>query len=83
MPVFQKFDRGVAPVDYVGKTCTLILPPTEMSMGQAQVLEDASPLLINVKLEQLTEKVNKGEEAVIVGVEKGKKYYYIRKSDDT
>ena len=78
VPVFEKMEAGIEAVDYVGMTCKLVLPPSISQMGQAEVLIDNSPLLVNVKVEsESIGEFEKGAEAVILRKEKNKPYYII------
>jgi len=80
IPVFEKLDTGIDPVDYVGMTCKLVLPASTSNMGQAEVLLEDSPLLINVKTEnESTENLEKGAQAIITRKEKNKPYYIIKR----
>ena len=80
IPVFEKMETGIEPVDYVGMTCKLVLPASISKMGQAEVLIDNSPLLVNVKLEsESTNGLEKGAEAIILRKEKNKPYYIIKR----
>jgi len=80
IPIFEKMESGIAPVDYIGMTCKLILPASNSKLGQAEVLIDDSPLLVNVKVESETiDDFEKGAEAIILRKEKNKPYYIIRK----
>ena len=80
VPIFESLDKGVEAVDYLGLTCKLLLPATTTQMGQAEVLFNDNPLLINVKVSE-TEKtpVLKGEEALIVGRSSDERYFLIEK----
>ena len=78
IPIFEKLDTGVEPVDYIGMTGKLLLPPNTSKMGQAEVVIENSPLLINVKSESL-ENLKKGEEVVILRKEKNQNFYIIKK----
>ena len=80
IPVFEKMEAGIDPVDYIGMTCKLILPASVSKMGQGEVLIDNSPLLLNVKVEsESTDTLEKGEEAVILRKAKNKPYYLIKR----
>lgn len=84
IPVFQKMDAGVEPVDYVGMLCKIVLPPTNTKLGQAEVLIDDNRLLINVKLEKESkDSLEKGAEALILRRQKNKSYYLIQKYDES
>ena len=83
IPVFEKLDAGVEPVDYIGLTCKIILPASVTKMGQAEVIFENSPLRVNVMVESSAEdSFNKGEEAIIIRKEKSKPYYIIKKITD-
>ena len=84
IPVFEHFDGSVDPVDYIGLVCTLLLPASSTQMGQAEVmLENNSPLLINVKVEEgISDPILKGEKAVVIKESPDRKYYLIKKVDD-
>ncbi len=80
IPVFEKMESGIEPVDYVGMTCKLVLPASTSKMGQAEVLIKNSPLLVNVKVHSdYTDNLEKGEEAIILRKEKNKPYYFIKR----
>ncbi len=83
IPIFQKMDAGIEPVDYVGMLCKIVLPATNSKMGQAEVLVDDNRLLINVKMEK-EDKVSleKGAEALILRKQKNKPYYIIQKFNE-
>ncbi len=85
VPVFDKLDAGVEPVDYIGLTCKLVLPASTTKMGQAEVLvENSNSLLINVKVDfENPFEFQKGEEAIIIRKEESKSYYIIKKITDT
>lgn len=80
VPIFEKLDGSVDPVDYIGKTCTLLLPASTTQMGQAEVLVDDSPLLINVKVDrEYGNPILKGELALILEESADGNYYIIEK----
>jgi len=80
IPVFEKLDTSAEPVNYIGMTGKILLPPSVSKMGQAEVLIDDSPLLINVKVEnENSNNFKKGEKIVIVRKEKNESYYIINK----
>ena len=82
IPVFEKMESGIEPVDYMGMTCKIVLAATASKMGQAEVLIDSSPLLVNVKLEsENLDTLEKGVEAIILRKEKNKPYYIIKKTN--
>lgn len=82
VPIFRNFNKTEAPVDYIGKTCTLVLPATTTEMGQAEVEYEGKFLLVSVKVEENDVPVIlRKEKAVIVGEAENGKYYFIRKSD--
>ncbi len=83
IPVFEKLDTGVEPVDYIGMTAKLVLAAGTSKMGQAEVLIEDSPLLINVKLDnENSENLKKGEEVIILRKEKNQNFYIIKKLND-
>ncbi len=83
IPVFEKMEAGIRPVDYVGMLGKLVLPATNTKMGQAEVIIDGSPLRVNVKLEnENTSSLQKGEEVIILRKQKEKAYYIIKKYDE-
>ncbi len=78
IPIFKNLDSAADPVDYIGMTCKLILPASTYKMGQAEVIIDDSPLLVNVKVaEDNPDNIEKGAEALILRKEKGKPFYII------
>ena len=83
VPIFKKLDGAVDPVDYVGLTCKMILPASSTQVGQAEVmLEDDSPLLISVKVEENANPILKGENAVILRSSDDERYYIVRHLDE-
>ena len=84
IPVFEKMESGIDPVDYVGMLCKMVLPATSSKMGQAEVVIDDNRLLVNVKLEnESTDSLEKGVEAIILHKQKNKPYYIIKKYDES
>ncbi len=84
IPIFEKMESGIEPVDYVGMLCKLILPVTNSKMGQAEVIIDNNRLLINVKMEkESTDSLDKGAEALILRKQKDKPYYLIQRYDES
>lgn len=80
VPVFEKLNAGVEPVDYIGLTCKMLLPATTSQMGQAEVIVEDNPLLINVKVsEDFNQPILRGEEAVIVRQSSDERYFLIEK----
>ena len=80
VPIFRNLDAGEEAVDYIGESCTLTLPATPNKMGQAQVTINNSNLLINVKVsERKPEALYKGDKALIIGEDKGKRFFIIEK----
>lgn len=77
IPVFRHFDGSALPVEYIGQECTLTLPASGSAMGQAEVLIDDTPLLINVKLdgEALLER---GSKALVVNESADGRYYIVK-----
>lgn len=84
LPVFEKMEAGIEPVDYVGMLCKLVLPATTSKMGQAEVIIDNNRLLINVKMEnESTDSLEKGAEAIILRKQKDKPYYIIQRYNES
>ncbi len=80
VPVFENLNEGVQPVDYIGLTCKLLLPASTTQMGQAEVMVEDSPLLINVRVSEDSPKpVLRGEEALILSKSGDDKYFLIEK----
>ena len=80
IPVFQKLDSGVEPVDYIGKTGMLTIVAGPEKIGQAEVIIDDSPLLVNVILaSQKNEGISKGDEVIILGRSEERACYLIEK----
>ena len=80
IPVFQRLDSGVEPVDYIGKTGKLTIPASTEKIGQVEVIVDESPLLVNVVLaSQQGEDMRKGDEVVILGRSEEQSCYLIEK----
>ena len=80
IPVFEHLDKGTEAVDYLGLTCKMLLPATTTQMGQAEVIFDNNPLLINVMVSEMQKTpVLKGEEALIVGRSSDERYFLIEK----
>jgi hypothetical protein len=80
VPLFRHFDGSAKPVDYIGRECTLTLPVSGNTLGQAEVLIDDTPLLVSVKLKD-THSLERGTKALIVGTEEDGKYYLIKQID--
>ena len=79
VPVFKNLEDGVAPVDYIGMTCKVLLPTSISQIGQAEVIVNESPLLINVKVnDDYSGSMGKGAEGMIVRKAKEKDIYYIQ-----
>jgi hypothetical protein len=77
VPVFKHFDGSETAVDYIGQECTLTLPVSSTSMGQAEVMINDTPLRINVKL-AAGDQLNKGAKALIVNEDSEGRYYMVR-----
>lgn len=80
IPVFRHFDGSEAPVDYIGRECTLTLPASRTALGQAEVLIDDTPLLVNVKLVE-GHFLERGARALIVNEDPEGKFFLIKRSD--
>lgn len=82
VPIFKNLNTSSEAVDYIGKTCTLLLPATATSIGQAEVELNGAHLLINVKVEENdAPAILKGEQAVVVGQEEESNFYWVKKAD--
>lgn len=83
IPIFENLDTGIDPVDYIGMICKIVLPTSPTKMGQAEVLLENSPLLINVKTDnETTDNLEKGAKAIITRKEKNKPYYIIKRINE-
>lgn len=78
IPLFRHLDGSEEPVDYVGLECTLVLPASAVAMGQAEVMINNTPLLINVK-PAAEQSLEKGIKALIINEAPDGKYYLIKK----
>ncbi len=79
IPVFKRLDTTAEDVDYIGMDCKLKLPASASKFGQAEVLVDGAPNLINVKTKSDESPLSTGEEAVIIGKTDDERYYLIEK----
>lgn len=77
IPVFRHFDGSAEPIEYIGQECTLTLPASSTDMGQAEVLIDDTPLLINVKLEE-GNLLDRGSKALVINESPDGRYYIIK-----
>jgi len=83
IPVFQRLDSGVEPIDYIGKTGRLTIPANTERIGQMEVIVDESPLLVNVIMaSQQDESMAKGDEVVILGRSEERACYLIERLKD-
>lgn len=80
VPIFRHLDGAASPVDYIGQECVLTLPASTLSMGQAEVMVDDTPLLVNVKPDQ-DQPLQRGEKALIVGTDEEGKYFLVKQLD--
>jgi len=78
VPLFKNMEHQEEEMDYIGMPCTILLPASTNRMGQAQVMVDDNPLLINVKLDDQTLNLEKGAEALIVGKASDKNCFLIK-----
>lgn len=78
IPIFKKIDVEEVEVDYIGMPCKVTLPATTSKMGQAEVIIDDVPLLINIKLSEETLDLEKGREALIVAKEADRDCFFIQ-----
>ena len=79
IPVFKRLDTTAEEIDYIGMACRLKLPASANKFGQAEVLIDGVPNLINVKTEAEAIQINSGEEALIIGQTDDERYYIVEK----
>jgi hypothetical protein len=79
VPIFSRLDSTAEPVDYIGMACRLKLPASSSKFGQAEVLIDDTPNLINVKTRSDDEPMGSGEDAVIIGKTDDEKYYLVER----
>ncbi|MBX2874463.1 MAG: DUF1449 family protein [Saprospiraceae bacterium] len=77
IPVFKHFDGSEKAIDYIGQECTLTLPVSGTNLGQAEVLIDDNPLLVNVKSAE-GNALKRGTKALIINEIEGGKYFEIR-----
>ena len=77
IPVFRHFDGSTLAVEYIGHECTLTLPASGTAMGQAEVLIDDTPLLINVKLDG-EEFLERGSKALVINESPDGRFYIVK-----
>ncbi len=79
LPIFKDYQSGAAPIEYLGQAASLRLPLESGKVAQAEVKNDGSTLLINVKAapEQLLA-LEKGKQVVITGKTEDGKYYLVK-----
>lgn len=77
IPLFRHFDGSAAAIEYIGQECTLTLPASGSAMGQAEVLINDNPLLVNVKLDG-DHPLKRGDKALIINESPDGKYYIIK-----
>lgn len=77
IPVFKNMNEGEEQIDYIGLTCKVLLTDSHQKMGQAEVIFNNNPLLINVKTDSQNLKLNKNEKALIIDQEEN--YFIIQK----
>ncbi len=78
VPLFKSMETSEVAVDYIGLPCTITIPATSNKMGQAEVIVDDSPLLINIKMSEETLLLKKGAEALIIGKENNRDCFLIQ-----
>lgn len=81
VPLFRHFDGSTEPVDYIGQECTLTLPASAIAMGQAEVLINDTPLLVNVKPSEGAP-LERGTKALIVNESPDGRYYLVKQLVD-
>jgi len=77
IPFFAKLNTAEEPVNYIGKTGTLILPPTRDKAGQAEIIEGGNPLIISVKIPENEVIPKKGEQIVVISEADNKRYFIV------
>ncbi len=83
VPLFARFNQVVKEIDYIGHPCRLRLPASADKFGQAEVNIDGDNLLINVKTAEGEDGLASGEEALVIGQTADKRYYLVRRLDET
>ncbi len=78
---FSFFNKDYnAPRKVVGRICTILTSEVSDRLGQAEVRTEGAPIVLNVKTED-GQVMRKGDEAVVVGQDKGSGVYYIAPVD--
>ena len=66
-------------VDLMGQQCAITTTEVTDSFGQAEYTTEATPLRLNVRAKETP--LSKGDIAVIVGYDKEKRVYFVKKAD--
>ena len=80
VPVFKNMNEGEEQIDYIGETCKVLLTTQHDKMGQAEVIFNNNPLLINVKTDNENTTLKRNDEALII--DKTENYFIIQKLTD-
>lgn len=80
IPIFAKINTSVAPVEYIGLTCRVKLPPATNRFGQGGVYHDGGELLVNIKSEH---QLRAGQETIIIGRTEDQRYWLVQPLDDS
>ncbi len=72
--------KGEPEIDFLGRRCSVVSTVTQIKTGQIQLLVNGDPIKIYAR-SNTADKINAGEQAVIVGESEDKKYYLIEKFD--
>ena len=76
----QVFDQMSDRIEVVGKTCTISSAEATPEYGQAELITEGAPLLLNVKTKEgLT--LTRGAEAIVYGYDKEQNTYLVTKFD--
>ena len=79
LKLFKDFGKGNEAVHYISKQCTILLPPTIDRIGQGEVKLEGTILRINIQLQEDSEPLQAGDQAVIIDEIKDRKLYLVAK----
>ena len=80
--VFDRIERDTEAennVQLLGRRCTIVSLTADARFGQAEIATSGSPLKLHVRTRDADTVLNKGEEAVLVGEDKGARIYYVQR----
>jgi hypothetical protein len=72
--------KGEPEIDFLGRRCVVFAAMDEVKTGQIQLNVNGDPMRLSAR-SNTNEKLNAGQEAVIVGESADKKYYLVEKFD--